>query len=111
MLLQVTFVFEATTAGWTFKWFLPIVTSHVASQCRTVHKGSLALATPVRSLSSVNSCVYLRIERRKMMMMMAMMMMMTMMMMMMMVKVSTLRWYDRENVLLQVRQGNGRSSE
>ena len=45
------------------------------------------------------------------MMMMAMMMMMTMMMMMMMVKVSTLRWYDRENVLLQVRQGNGRSSE
>ena len=69
MLLQVTFVFEATTAGWTFKWFLPIVTSHVASQCRTVHKGSLALATFVRSLPSVNSCVHLRMERRKMMMM------------------------------------------
>ena len=102
MLLQVTFVFEATTAGWTFKRFLPVVTSHVASQCRTVHKGSLALATFVWSLPSVNSCVHLRIERRKMMMMM---------MMMMMVRECTLRWYDRENVLLQVRQGNGRSSE
>ena len=74
------------------------MTSHVASQCRTVHKGSLALATFVRSLPSVNSCVHLRMERRKMMMMV-------------MVMVCTLRWYDRENVLLQVRQGNGRSSE
>ena len=80
MLLQVTFVFEAATAGWTFKRFLPIVTSHMASQCRTVHKGSLALATPVRSLPSVNSCVHLRMERRKMMMMMIMMMVMMMVM-------------------------------
>ena len=101
MLLQVTFVFEAATAGWTFKRFLPIVTSHVASQCRTVHKGSLALGTFVRSLPSVNSCVHLSMERGKMMMMMVMIMVM----------MYTLRWYDRENVLLQVRQGNGRSSE
>ena len=74
MLLQITFVFEAATAGWTFKRFLPIVTSHVASQCRTVHEGSLALATLVRSLPSVNSCVHLSMERRKMMMVMVMVM-------------------------------------
>ena len=75
MLLQVTFVFEAATAGWTFKRFLPIVTSHMTSQCRTIHKGSLALTTPVRSLPSVNSCVHLSMERRKMMMMMVVMVM------------------------------------